>query len=537
MRMPNALPEREDRYLDKVASYSEPIYRYCVKRLGATEEAEDLAQEILVEAIEGLRRHEVDNLDAWIWTVARNRYRRLFLRPRAGRDAITLSVGDEPASEEPGIEERVLLEEDKEQAYRAVVGIAEKYRRVLVAYYVHGASYEEISRRLAIPLSSVKWRIHEGRRKLRERWVHQMSEGNRVYDRIEWWIACNGSMDPNRYLDPQIARAICTASYQKPLSVEEICRATGIPALYIEDEIPSLLHGEALEERGGKYATAFIILKLADHRGMIRKLQPLVTDLASQAIAGILEREEAIRGLRFYGSDAPLARLLWILMPRVIRAATRRVRMGLPEFAAGEYPKRKDGGHGWFVVAEGSWKDYPDAAGENAYGPCGDRAKLHYYWILRTFSNRMNEVLHALESRAPRDFFGGEGMLKAAQAEDLAAMMIECGLAEKRGREVALTAPLLTAEQNRKLACFLDEVAETLAGDLTAVVREVHEAYQGFVPARLHGQIRGVIGSQLNNLAGLVMGRLEEEGAVEPPAAAVDGGRSVLVEITDEAAP
>lgn len=56
----------------------------------------------------------------------------------------------------------------------------------------------------------------------------------KVYRRINWNTErCNGSMDSDRYLHTQIARAICKATYEKPLTVEEISIATGIPALYI----------------------------------------------------------------------------------------------------------------------------------------------------------------------------------------------------------------------------------------------------------------------------------------------------------------
>ena len=39
---------------EDIATYCDPIYRFCVKRLGYTAAAEDLAQEILAEVIEGL---------------------------------------------------------------------------------------------------------------------------------------------------------------------------------------------------------------------------------------------------------------------------------------------------------------------------------------------------------------------------------------------------------------------------------------------------------------------------------------------------
>lgn len=42
---------------------------------------------------------------------------------------------------------------------------------------------------------------------------------DKVYQRINWnTTCCNGSVDIDRYLRKQIARAICLAAYEKPLT-------------------------------------------------------------------------------------------------------------------------------------------------------------------------------------------------------------------------------------------------------------------------------------------------------------------------------
>ena len=65
-------------------------------------------------------------------------------------------------------------------------------------------------------------------------------------------------MDSNRYLSTQLSRAICKSTYEEPQTIEEISVRTGIPAMYIEDEIPRLEYGDALCKIGKKYAANFI---------------------------------------------------------------------------------------------------------------------------------------------------------------------------------------------------------------------------------------------------------------------------------------
>ena len=94
---------------------------------------------------------------------------------------------------------------------------------------------------------------------------------DKVYGRINWDTeTCNGSMNTNKYLFSQLARAICLASYEKPLTVEEISICTGIPTMYIEDELPRLAYGDAICKVGNKYVTNFIIFRHFPHFGQSR---------------------------------------------------------------------------------------------------------------------------------------------------------------------------------------------------------------------------------------------------------------------------
>ena len=90
---------------------------------------------------------------------------------------------------------------------------------------------------------------------------------DKVYQRINWnTMVCNGHANTHQYLSSQIARAICLAAYEKPLTVEEISMSTGVPTMYIEDELPRLEYGDAICKIGNKYATNFIIFRLKDRK-------------------------------------------------------------------------------------------------------------------------------------------------------------------------------------------------------------------------------------------------------------------------------
>lgn len=131
-----------------------------------------------------------------------------------------------------------------------------------------------------------------------------------IYKRIHWnTVTCNGSMDSDRYLHTQLARAICMAAYEEPQTVEEISVRTGIPAIYIEDEIPRLEYGDALCKIGKKYAANFIIFRLQDRKTVETVSEQIVKRIANRFEQLLQSKADAVNRLNFYGHDFGMDRL------------------------------------------------------------------------------------------------------------------------------------------------------------------------------------------------------------------------------------
>lgn len=83
-------------------------------------------------------------------------------------------------------------------------------------------------------------------------------EENRIYSPQEWFVTGNGDVDPS-LLDRQVVRSMARACYEHPLTIEDISLQTGIPCLYVEDEVPNLLAHEILHKHGDRFRTALVI--------------------------------------------------------------------------------------------------------------------------------------------------------------------------------------------------------------------------------------------------------------------------------------
>ena len=193
-----------------ILKYVEPVLNFCRKRLNNPYDAEDLAGDILLHVLTGMKKYSINSPDAWIWRVARNRYAR-FINARA-QNRMILSGDEFPetAEDQTGEDD----EAEYQNVFRYLHTLSTEYRNIFVDYYVGEMSVRDLSVKYSLPETTVKWRLSEGRRKIKER--IGADEMERIYKRINWnTTVCNGNLDTYEYLHSQVARAICLAAYEK----------------------------------------------------------------------------------------------------------------------------------------------------------------------------------------------------------------------------------------------------------------------------------------------------------------------------------
>lgn len=501
---------------DEIHQYIEPIYRFCLNRLANRCDAEDLAEEILLHILEGADKYAVDNPDAWVWRIARNRYAR-FLTDRNRQLEVFMEEGMTEMPSQRDFTEDLADREIHDAVFRGLHTLSMGYRNLMVDYYIGELPVKELCRKYQLPATTVKWRLNVGRRKVRERMDEYPAK--RIYQRINWNTqACNGSMDTDRYLHTQLARAICLAIYEKPLNVEEISLATGIPALYIEDELPRLLDGDAVREAGGRYAADFIILRHKDQRVLQTDLAPLASRLADHFENRFQVQNETVSAISFQGSDMGMAHLGYIAVPSCLRRSIRRMKeqIGLTN---GPFPQRKDGGYGWFIVTEtADQHEEPDPYNCGLNCCSQPEFSLYYHTVNRYFDNEVYACQRWLtENRIPSQCKGcriPDGLLN----EDALVRLLRAHLIEKRKGCYFLRFPRFTPEQYAAfIDCFALDGDTELEKQLTEYIHHVRTRFASFVPSRLDSQINQWVSCYVHGIAGYVLEELIRREVLEKP--------------------
>lgn len=347
---------------------------------------------------------------------------------------------------------------------------------------------------------------------------------DKIYQRINWNTAvCNGNMDSDAYLHTQIARAICLAAYETPLTVEEISIRTGIPTMYIEDELPRLEYGDAICKVGSKYVTDFIIFSLKNRKQTEDISASAVNMLADKFEAIFKEAADKTVTVGFYGNDFGMDRLGYIVIPYMLRHKIRDVKNNRLKLENGPYPPRKDGGYGWFIVEETADKNESSAeysTGCNADSDENNPAlQIYYYWISKYFDYNVyhnNGIRRMLETDAIKNMTNGL-IPKDALSDEDAAYFVKNNLLKLSEDKLYLNIPYFTEEQFAKFISLFDVTDEKTDELLAGWVGSVRKNFESFVPKHLHSQINQWMNYYLYQIIGYVTDELIRRGVLCKP--------------------
>lgn len=151
-----------------VLQLKDRVYSYARYLLRDAEEAQDVAQECFVKLWSNLDRVEAGPAcKAWLLRSAHNlcidRMRRRGSRPEVRRD----DDSPEPVDSRPGPDRLAGSTQVGKLLERALLGLSERDRAIVLLREVEGLPYEEIAQTLNMNIGTLKATLHRSREKLR----------------------------------------------------------------------------------------------------------------------------------------------------------------------------------------------------------------------------------------------------------------------------------------------------------------------------------------------------------------------------------
>jgi RNA polymerase sigma factor (sigma-70 family) len=152
-----------------VRRYQDEVYGMALRFVGGSADAEDVAQEVFLRVHRSLEGFKGDaQFSTWLFRVTYNLcadWLRKHKKPR--RSTTNLEKAGDIADGRVDLERGLLEAEERHRIRRAVEGLDETYRSVVVLHYYQKLSYDKIAEILSMPVKTVETRLYRARKALR----------------------------------------------------------------------------------------------------------------------------------------------------------------------------------------------------------------------------------------------------------------------------------------------------------------------------------------------------------------------------------
>lgn len=144
------------------------VYRHIYYRVGNTGDAEDLTQQVFINAWKAMGRYRKKSVPflGWLMTISRNLMIDFY---RERKEKVSLDEHYETASRDPGPERLAEINTEHRELLEAIARLPEEHRRVVVMKFIEDSGYEEIAATLKKSEGAVRVMVHRALKDIRAR--------------------------------------------------------------------------------------------------------------------------------------------------------------------------------------------------------------------------------------------------------------------------------------------------------------------------------------------------------------------------------
>jgi len=157
-----------ENFYQQVAPFKDKLYRYALKILRDSYQAEDILQEALIKVWKKSEQfQEIENKEAWCMTIVRNLCLDK-LRSNKRRRTVDLADHVKIADHSPSTVDKMEKKEMMDRIKAEIEKLPEKMKTVMHLRDIEGYSYQEISDMTEYTLDQIKVNIYRARQYVRK---------------------------------------------------------------------------------------------------------------------------------------------------------------------------------------------------------------------------------------------------------------------------------------------------------------------------------------------------------------------------------
>ena len=159
----------EGAFTDLMRTYHAYVYAIVIGIMDNSHDAEEVVQDAFLNAYQGLKQLEdATKFKSWLAEITRNCARQ-WLRKQRGETVSLDEVSEEMLQTEDSPDERLTQQEQRELIRRTMETLPQKDRDIARAFYLEGASYDELTSTHGLSYNAIALRLFRVKRQLSKR--------------------------------------------------------------------------------------------------------------------------------------------------------------------------------------------------------------------------------------------------------------------------------------------------------------------------------------------------------------------------------
>ena len=165
----------EGAFVELIRVYYPFVYAIVIRIVNDPHDAEEIVQDTFLNAYRGLGRYqEMEKFQNWLGEIARNRARSWLRKQRI--DTVPMDEVNEHLLEQQDLPDEQLIRREQRELIRRAMGVlSEKDREIAHAYYLDGASYDELISTHGLSYNAIAFRLSRAKRQLTKRLQHLLT--------------------------------------------------------------------------------------------------------------------------------------------------------------------------------------------------------------------------------------------------------------------------------------------------------------------------------------------------------------------------
>ena len=480
----------------------ENTYLFCAKRISDSEAAQDLAQDILYEALRVIALGKTFiSFHSWYWRMARNKYADYVAHKQ--NPALPIESAGGVAAETPEPLERLIDAEELSLLNYSLSRLTSMYREMMIRYYLKEQSIAQIARELDIPEGTVKRRLFDAKNTLKERFETMNHIGTSAYAPAKvtyFWGGNSGNngngINAQTVMKQIIAQQVCVFCRAEAKTVNEIADELGVAPVYLEPVLEQMIDTDLMTSPvKGKYVTNFCVFpeqvyQDASALAIIQFRKNGFNEKTAEILMGLKEK---VMALDFYGKEFAYEYLMWLLYVEAGYAYAEGGKKHYcgaygdkyPESAERRYniamffakPEETIDFSGWNEVKAIGWSNLHQNFVTGEYGKLEfvnnydadpfpadyDRIGSDYMGCRDNWVNGNNiSLLVALSENPKKELNPYE--------EEQAAGFLKCGLVKKTEEGLVVQLPIFTKDVYATICDYIKEALQDLVCEYAEII-------------------------------------------------------------------